>query len=196
MFYPLTIPSPVFILKYTKNYLLVLVEKPAGQIQSRTTLIETLSNGSVSEGLNGFVFIGSVQVLDVFIFKARVKDDFLDKLEELIFVSFETRDTQHNIDRILGAKGSGRIKSGSELSEFGAEVFVAVGFSGDAFVEKEVPEGEFVVDVDVEVFEAEDKAVKVDFVFDRHVDIPQSAVGSLAVFYHCRDDTFSGDQVS
>jgi hypothetical protein len=147
MFYPLTIASPVFILKSTKKYLLVLVEKPAGQIQSRTTFIETFSNGGVSEGFNGFVLIDSVQVIDVFIFKTRVKDDFLDKFEELIFVSFETRDTQNNIDIIFGAKGSGGVKSSSVLSKFGAEVFVVVGFGGDAFVEEEVPEGEFVVNI-------------------------------------------------
>ncbi len=70
-----------------------------------------------------------------------------------------------------------------------------MGFGGDAFVEEEVPKGEFVVNIGVNVFKSEYKAIKVDFIFDRHVDVPQSAVGSLAVFYHYRDDTFSGDQV-
>lgn len=71
---------------------MVLVEKSAGEVQSRSTLIKTLPNGCVSKGLNGFVFVGSEEVLDVLVFEDGIKDDFLDELEELMLVSLETRD--------------------------------------------------------------------------------------------------------
>ena len=77
---------------------MIFVEKPAGEVERGTALVKTFPNWSISEGLNGFVLEGSVEVFDILAFENRVEQNFLHKFEELLLVSFETTDPQHDVD--------------------------------------------------------------------------------------------------
>ncbi len=69
---------------------MVLIEQSAGKVQRGSAFIKALSDGSVGESFNCFILVCSEKILDVLLFKDRIKDDLLNELEELILVSLET----------------------------------------------------------------------------------------------------------
>lgn len=58
------------------KYFLIFVKESSVDVDHRTTLVKTLSNRSVSKGLNGFVLECSVKVIDVLLFKDWFEDYF------------------------------------------------------------------------------------------------------------------------
>ncbi len=68
-------------------------------------------------------------------------------------------------------------------------------FGGDALVEEEVPQGQFVIDVEGQVLEVEHKAVEVDLILYGYMDVPESPAIDLPVLNDIWGESFPGDQV-
>ncbi len=68
------------------------------------------------------------------------------------------------------------VESSCELTQFWAEFLVVVLFGRNAFIEQEIPQGEFVINVKFEVLKVENKPIKMNLVLNRNMEVSQPSI--------------------
>ncbi len=68
------------------------------------------------------------------------------------------------------------VESSCELSQLWAEFLVVVLFGGNALIEQEVPQCQFIIDVKAEVLEVEDKPIEMNLVLNRNMEVSQPPI--------------------